>query len=294
MHWYFQIRVGDAERSTSRVLQVLDTQRIKLVRFEALPCLDAMHIRFVLAANEHQANRVGLLLRRSPAITSAHWVAILNAAEEHRLWTQTALAAWSEEEREADLDPASSWWQAAPSILLQTDNAVLRLSGHDTEVRMRWTAANLYVLFDCAYDDLHLRPEDSVLAQPTPSLWEHDVAEIFLGTGDGPRQDYMEFEVSPRGEWIALEITAQDGIIYSTKALHSSFMAAATLCPQTKRWAAFLRIPLSECATHGTNDLRLNLFRSQGPTPVELAWQPTGHVSFHVPSHFGYLRLLHE
>jgi hypothetical protein len=37
---------------------------------------------------------------------------------------------------------------------------------------------------------------------------------------------------------------------------------------------------------------RINFFRSQGPKPVELAWQPPRQASFHAPEKFGTLRLV--
>ena len=251
-----------------------------------------MHIRFLLSADAQQASRIGWLLRRAFAVESACWLAAERPEDEQRLWQSTALATWSDTESPADLDPASAWWQRAPSTLLLTSNTGVPVAEHATEVRMRWTAENLYVLFDCTYRDLHLRTEKSTLDKPTPRLWEHDVAELFLGTGADATQTYAEFEVSPRGEWIDLDITARDGVVLRTAALQSGFAAAAEVLQAEHRWRAFLRIPLAAVAKAGTRDLRLNLFRSQGPGPVELAWQPTGHTSFHVPSDFGYLHLL--
>lgn len=292
LRWYFQVRVATAERASSRVLQVLETQRVTPDRFEARRCHAAMHIQFLVSADPQQASRIGWLLRRAFAVESAYWLALEGPESEQRLWQKTALASRSETESPADTDPASPWWKAAPSTVLLTDNAGVRPAEHDTEVRMRWTADNLYLLFDCTYLELHLRPEAPTQDQPTARLWEHDVAELFLGNGADPMQRYTEFEVSPRGEWIDLDITARDGEVLSTAPLHSGFAVAAELRFHEHRWRAFMRVPLAAFAESGTGDLRLNLFRSQGPRPVELAWQPTHHVSFHVPSSFGYLRLL--
>ena len=292
MRLYFQVRVFSAERAVMRILQVLEQQRVVADRFEARQCLGAMHVRFVLTADRKQAGRIGWLLRRSFAVESAHWLELTSPADEQRMWHHMALAEFCVEESDVDLDPLSPWWQTAPSTILLADNGGLPIEGHDTEVRMRWSAANLYLLFDCAYRELHLRKRNRLLNEPTPRLWEHDVAEIFVGTGAALQQRYMEFEVSPRGEWIDLDITAREGSVLSTAPLCSGFSAAAEIRAGEQRWRAFLRIPLSLFAESGVTDLRLNLFRSQGSTPVELAWQPTHHVSFHVPTSFGYLRLL--
>lgn len=294
MHWYFQIRASAVERSVSRILQVLETQRTLPQHLQARQCHSAMHIQFTVEADKKQADRIGWLVRRTHAVEAAHWVAIRDAEHEHLLWHCTAFAAWSAEETDVDFDPCSEWWQSAPSVLLLTDNSGLRVAGNDTEVRMRWTNANLYLRFDSAYEHLNLGTDDALLTQPTPRLWEHDVAELFLGSGAEASQRYAEYEVSPRGEWLDLDITAEDGSIHSSAALNSGFHAAAEVHKDQNRWLAFLRIPLQPFTPAGISGLRLNLFRSQGPAPVELAWQPTHHVSFHVPSRFGYLHFLRD
>ena len=290
MRWYFQVRATQPERAPSRVLQVLETQRVLPRRFEAWQCHGAMHLRFLLETQEGEAFRLGWLLRRLPAIAAAHWLPVEDEQDEQLLWTRTALVASTDRETQVDLDPESAWWRAAPSITLVEDNRGIPVSAHDTEVRLQWTAQNLYLLFDSAYRQLSLAPGEAVLAGPTPGLWEHDVAEVFLGVDSTPFVRYMEFEVSPRGEWIDLDITADGGIVQHRAALHSGFESAARINPERRRWQAFFRIPLAGLQVEADVGLRLNLFRSQGPDPVELAWQPTRHESFHIPGRFGYLR----
>lgn len=292
MHWYFQVRVGVIERASSRVLQVLETQRTCPVQFHAQQCHDAMHLRFLVEAEVQHASRVGYLLQRLPSVSSAHWVAVEEEEDEHQLWNRTALASFAPSESAVDTNPDSPWWQSAPSTVLLTDNEGLRVPRHDTEVRLRWTRANLYVLFDCAYHHLSLRQGEPTLQAATAELWANDVAEVFLGYDSDPLTRYMEYEVSPRGEWIDLDITAGDGTISSSRPLRSGFQAAARIYAEHHRWLAFLRIPLSTAHDFEAHELRINLFRSQGPGPVELAWQPTYNISFHVPGRFGYLRCL--
>lgn len=292
MHWYFQVRVGTAERASSRVLQVLETQRTLPLKFHAQQCHEAMHVQFLVRTAEQHASRIGHLLWRLPLVTSVHWIAVEDQEDEHQLWHQSALASFSPVDNAIDLDPASEWWQASPSTLLLADNAGIRLPQHDTEVRMRWTTSSLYVLFDCAYHHLHVRSGEPTLRAATPQLWENDVAELFLSADLMCPTRYMEFEVSPRGEWIDLDITADNGIIGRSEPLRSGFQRAACVHSNRRRWSAFLRVPLPSYRQDSLRRLRLNLFRSQGPGPVELAWQPTHSESFHVPSRFGYLRLL--
>jgi hypothetical protein len=48
-------------------------------------------------------------------------------------------------------------------------------------------------------------------------------------------------------------------------------------------------------APHAGSALRVNLFRSQGPSPTQLlAWQAPMGNSFHVPERFGRLELVDD
>jgi hypothetical protein len=55
-------------------------------------------------------------------------------------------------------DPASAFWQPAPAIVIQTDYTGAPVANHRTEVRARWTAGHLYLLFTCQYQALNLKP----------------------------------------------------------------------------------------------------------------------------------------
>jgi hypothetical protein len=212
--------------------------------------------------------------------------------DEQRLWSRTAFAEWSAEEHSVDLDPDSEWWRSAPSVSLASDAHGVPVAWHDTEVRLRWSETSLYLLFLCDYRELSLRDGLVELQSPTPDLWEHDVAELFLGRDADPFDRYMEFEVSPRGEWIDLQIRSRDGEVLERAPRNSHFQSGASIDAANLRWCAFMRVPLPVPDHEGFTNLRLNLLRSQGPRPTELTWQPTHHISFHVPAVFGYLRLL--
>jgi hypothetical protein len=75
-------------------------------------------------------------------------------------------------------------------------------------VRSRWTFYNLYLLFTCAYDanePLNLKP-DPDLEKETNELWNWDVVEVFLGADANNIRRYKEFEISPQGEWVDLDV----------------------------------------------------------------------------------------
>ena len=148
-----------------------------------------------------------------------------------------------------------------------------------------WTAANLYFLFICPYEQLYLRPVP-LLTEKTPGLWNWDVAEIFIGSQTDPMHRYREFELSPQGEWLDLDIDLKQPDKIAKTAWTSGFLVTARIQQDRKTWYGCMRIPYPSIeageALAGTV-LRINFFRSQGPKPVELAWQPPLQSSFHVP-----------
>src|SRR5450432_300132 len=103
------------------------------------------------------------------------------------------------------LDPTSKFWSASSRILMDKDPHGKVVPAYRTEVRTRWTTNNLYFLFVCPYEQLNLKPSPNS-EQETNQLWNWDVAEVFLGSDFQDIQRYKEFEISPQGEWIDLDI----------------------------------------------------------------------------------------
>jgi hypothetical protein len=196
----------------------------------------------------------------------------------------------------ADTDPRSDFWREATPIFAERDGTGNPVPGHKTEIRSRWTGRDLYFLFTCPYEQLNLKPEPKTDVE-TNELWKWDVAEVFVGSDFKNIRRYKEFEVSPQGEWVDLDIDLdaprhEDGWTWN-----SGFQAAARIDQATRTWYAFMRIPYaaidSRPAAAG-NTLRINFFRSQGARPNHKAivWQPTHRPSFHVPEVFGTLKLV--
>jgi hypothetical protein len=180
-----------------------------------------------------------------------------------------------------DLDPNSPFWREAPAIFAATDTFGAAVPRHRTEVRSRWTGENLYFLFICPYERLHLKPNPQTAVE-TNELWNWDVAEVFAGSDFQNIRRYKEFEVSPQGEWIDLDIDLakphhEDGWTWN-----SGFQVAARIDARARVWYAFMRIPY-----------RVNFYRAQGPPQDHkaIAWRPTGKATYHVPESFGLLRL---
>jgi hypothetical protein len=193
------------------------------------------------------------------------------------------------------LDPNSPFWGAARPVFMDKDSFGKTVPRYRTEVRTRWTKKNLYFLFTCPYEQLHLKPNPNT-TQETNELWNWDVAEVFIGSDFADIKRYKEFEVSPQGEWVDLDINLHNPHHEDGWTWNSEFEARAKIDQEKHLWYAAMRIPLSAIDLRppaAGNKLRINLFRSQGPPDhhQEITWQPTLSKTFHVPERFGLIRL---
>lgn len=193
-------------------------------------------------------------------------------------------------------DANSDFWRSAPAIFADRDSFGKIVPGHRTEIRSRWTPNNLYFLFICPYEHLNLKPGPRTDTE-TNELWEWDVAEAFIGSDFQNIRRYKEFEVSPQGEWVDLDIDLTKPHHEGGWTWNSGFTVAARIDANQKIWYACMKIPYNAIDTRPAqpgNTLRLNLYRSQGPKMqhAAIAWQPTHKPSFHVPEAFGTLELV--
>jgi hypothetical protein len=205
-----------------------------------------------------------------------------------------ALSTFSKEDFAVGTDPLSEFWRDAPITWMNDDAYGNKVAGHATEIRSRWTASNLYFLFTCSYLELHLKP-NPVLDTATPGLWNWDVAEAFIGAPDSPIDRYKEFEISPQGEWLDLDIDLKQPDKVALTSWKSGWQVAARIDQDQKIWYGSMQIPyasLEAGEAKAGNLLRINFFRSQGTKPVEMAWQPPRQPSFHAPEKFGMLKLV--
>jgi len=212
--------------------------------------------------------------------------------------TPTIVSTRANEDVHLTLDPSAPFWKNAHAVFIEKDRFGNRVHAYRTEVRTRWTKGNLYFLFICPYKDLSLKPNPNT-HEETNELWNWEVAEAFIGSDFLDIQRYKEFEVSPQGEWVDLDIDLkkphhEDGWIWN-----SGFEVLAKIDAQKHIWYAAMRIPYSAIDTRPAvpgNTLRINLFRSGGPPtrPYGITWQPTMSKTFHVPEKFGLLKLVEE
>ncbi|HWR53714.1 MAG TPA: carbohydrate-binding family 9-like protein [Bryobacteraceae bacterium] len=198
-------------------------------------------------------------------------------------------------EFELTADPAAPQWKNVPGVIADTTNLGQKLPSNRTEIRSRWTPDNLYLLFICPYEDLYLKPDPSTTTE-TNKLWNWDVAEAFIGSDFENIHQYKEFQVSPQGEWVDLDIDRKQPKPEGGWLWNSGFGTKARIDKNAKIWYGEMRIPFKSIdprpAVKG-NELRIDLFRFQGGPPQRklVAWAPTGNPSNHTPEKFGILVL---
>jgi len=195
-----------------------------------------------------------------------------------------------------NLEPASKFWSASFRISMDKDPQGKVVPRYRTEIRTRWTKNNLYFLFVCPYERLNLRPSPNT-TQETNQLWNWDVAEVFLGSDFTDIQRYREFEVSPQGEWVDLDINLHKAHHEEGWTWNSGFSVMARIDPVAHIWYGAMRIPWKAIDSRppaAGNTLRINLFRSQGPASDnhEITWQAPMSTTFHTPERFGLIRLV--
>jgi hypothetical protein len=192
-------------------------------------------------------------------------------------------------------DPDSPFWRDVPSLEVQHDVLGNPIDHNGLQVRSRWTKDNLYFLFVCKYDQLNLKPNPDP-ATETNRLWNWDVAETFIGSDFEHINQYKEFEVSPQGEWVDLDIDTLQPKAAGGIHWNSGFKVAAHIDSEKHVWVGAMMIPYAAVdpkpPTSGRR-LRINFFRCAGSEPNRdlIAWRPTGKRSFHVPQAFGELEL---
>ena len=186
--------------------------------------------------------------------------------------------------------PSAAAWQTAPPLRFDEDwqgknSDELR----ETEVRLLWTPEALYLRFRARYRVITVFPD----AEPNgrrDQLWDRDVVEAFLQPDSSDPRCYKEFEISPNGFWIDLDIAPDE-----KRDLQSGLKRRVQINENEKLWVAELSIPMKSLVARfdPASAWRANFYRVEGPTEPRFysAWCPTAtpQPNFHVPKAFGRL-----
>jgi len=188
------------------------------------------------------------------------------------------------------LPEISDWGRAQPVFFYSDWRGENEDKQRATSVQLLWSLDFLYLRFGCyfrgiyTYDDSYVRHDQ---------LWLRDVAEAFIQPDTYELGHYKEFEISPNGDWLDLDICQG-----AKSDLNCDLISCVTVRPDACLWTAEMAIPLS-CMVEAFDPRkiwRLNLFRIEGEEPDRFysAWQPTHtpQPNFHVPEQFGELQFV--
>jgi len=202
----------------------------------------------------------------------------------------TAVALYLKEPIGLERFPSRASWEQAPAIRFSSDWKGQQADPQrETEVRLLWTRDTLFLRFVARFRELHVFPD----ARPDgwrDQLWDRDVAEAFLQPDTSDPLVYKEFEISPNGYWIDLNISRSE-----KEEMHSGLRRHVVQDAQTRTWTAELAIPMKSLtpAFDPKNTWRANFYRVEGETEPRFyaAWSPTitPRPNFHVPEAFGHL-----
>ncbi|MFI5058221.1 MAG: carbohydrate-binding family 9-like protein [Candidatus Acidiferrales bacterium] len=184
--------------------------------------------------------------------------------------------------------PAAAAWKLAPALRFHADWQGKNPDAlRETEVRLLWTPEMLYLRFRARYRTITVFP-DSEANGRRDHLWDRDVAEAFLQPDSSELRSYKEFEISPNGFWIDLDITAGE-----KRDLHSGLKRRVQVDEINRLWAAELSIPMKSLVERfdPAATWRVNFYRVEGGAEPRFysAWRPTHspEPNFHVPEAFG-------
>jgi alpha-galactosidase len=188
--------------------------------------------------------------------------------------------------------PAPEWKAAEPVTFCADWQGKDEDPERQTTVRLLWTPATLYMRFECRYRELFVF-DDSDPNGRRDHLWDRDVAEAFLQPDPTRPRFYKEFEVSPNGLWIDLDISP--GPLQDLK---SGMQRSVWLDEHSRTWSADIAIPIKvfNIRFDPAAVWRANFYRVEGKKEPRFysAWQPTNtpEPNFHVPGAFGRMRFL--
>jgi alpha-galactosidase len=186
--------------------------------------------------------------------------------------------------------PAAAWDTATPVTFCSDWQAKNPDPDRQTRVWVLWSPRTLYLRFECRYRELHVFVDSDPNGR-RDQLWDRDVAEAFLQPDPSQTRAYKEFEISPNGMWIDLDISPG-----AKPDLKSELRRSVVLDEKTRTWSAELAIPMKALTEKFDPSAiwRVNFYRVEGKEEPRgyYAWQPTHtpQPNFHVPSAFGRMR----
>jgi len=224
-------------------------------------------------------------------LTAFLFVSLIVSAQEDRM-TSFAI----KKDVALSADPTKSHWKNVKGVVTTTDRFGKPVPGGSrTEIRSIWSPENLYFLFINKYENQYLKANPSKTDE-TWGLWDYDVSEIFIGEDLENINLYKEFEVSPQGEWIDLDVIHNKKPQPVDWKWNSGFKTENRVDAANKIWYCEVQIPwksIAKAAPTPGKEFRLNLYRIEGSGEGRkyMAWRPIMNPSYHTPEKFGRMIL---
>jgi hypothetical protein len=204
----------------------------------------------------------------------------------------------AEKDVEPGADPNSDFWKGIHGVFIEKNITGSVVRKVPSEVRSRWTNGNLYFLLIAPYENLNLKPNPVTTTQ-TIQLWRYDVFEVYIGSDFENIHLYKELQMSPQSEYVNLDVNSitQKRGEWGNWDWDSGMRVMARIDEAKKIWYGEMRVPfpaLDRRPPRSGNELRVNLFRSDGTPPKRdfLAWRPTDSGGPHQPKYFGVMQLV--
>jgi hypothetical protein len=199
---------------------------------------------------------------------------------------------------EPSADPDAPFWKGIQGVTIERSVLGPLMPQFRAEVRSRWTGSHVYFLFFGPYEKLTLKEQPDTVRE-TYRLWEKDCFEVYLGADFEHINRYGEFQMSPQGEFLDLDIdSSRDKPGFNGEQNWDSGMKVkARIDEKRKIWYGEMKIPIAAVdkrPAKAGNEMMINLYRQDGAPPNRtfLAWQPPGVWNPHHPEIFGILRLV--
>lgn len=183
----------------------------------------------------------------------------------------------------------TEWKRAKPISFCHDWRGAISDPHRQTEAALLWDDHALYLRFHCSYREINVFV-DADSSGRRDELWDRDVAEVFLQPDRFGEKHYKEFEISPNGQWLDVDITPE-GLRHITSGVRSKVQIDEI----ERVWTAELAIPIASITANfdPAKAWRVNFFRCEGLDPERFysCWQPTetSEPNFHVPEKFGWL-----
>src|SRR5438270_960408 len=176
--------------------------------------------------------------------TILYAVTVLNSQPNSSIEQSVAIAKKLARPLDADGFPASEQWSLAPVYKFDADwQGKNPDPQRATTVQLLFTADTLFVRFAAQYRTITVF-SDSDKDGRRYQLWDRDVAEVFLQPDSSDPWRYKEFEVSPNGFWVDLDISHGQN-----QNLYSGLQRRVSTNEKTKTWFAELALPMKSIAT---------------------------------------------